>query len=141
MKVLRKTVCLLAAACVLVLAGGISDAQAARLVVEVVGLESDEGAVVVEVFGSRAGFPHQPSYTQTAAIAGGQARIEFAELGPSDYAVYAWHDINGNGRQERRFGAEPWAYSNTRAGRRASWEEAAVTLGVDPVTVRISLAD
>jgi uncharacterized protein (DUF2141 family) len=122
-------------------AGGFASAHAARLLVEVVGLETDEGSVVVEVFGSRAGFPRQASYTETAAINGRQARVEFRELGPSEYAIHVWHDINGNGRQERRFGAEPWGYSNTQAGRRASWEEAAVTLGVDPVTVRINLGE
>ncbi|MCG6116994.1 MAG: DUF2141 domain-containing protein [Aquimonas sp.] len=142
MKAFKTMARALAAALGLWLAGGTAaPAHAARLVVEVVGLESDEGAVVVEVFGSRAGFPRQPSYTETVAIAGGQARVEFPDLGPSEYVVHVWHDINGNGRLDRRFGAEPWSYSNSQPGRRASWEEAALGLGIDPLTVRINLAD
>lgn len=125
----------------MVLGSAAAQLPTARLVVEVVGLESDEGTVVVEVFGSRAGFPRQASYTETATISGGAARVEFRDLGPSEYVVHAWHDINGNGRQDRRFGAEPYAYSNAEPGRRASWEEAAISLGIDPVTVRLQLAD
>lgn len=142
MKALRRWEWLLAASFALGLAGQpVAHAQAARLAVEVVGLESDEGAVVVEVFGSRAGFPRQASYTETVSITGGAARAEFRDLGPSEYVVHVWHDINANGRLDRRFGSEPWAYSNARPGRRATWEEAAVSLGVDPLTVRINLSD
>jgi uncharacterized protein (DUF2141 family) len=115
-------------------------AQAARLVVEVTGVPSDEGAVVIEVFGSRVGFPKQASYSQSVPVQGGLARAEFAELGPSDYAVLAFHDEDGNGRQNRGFGAEPFGYSNVAAGERADWEEARVSLGLDPVNVRIDLA-
>lgn len=113
---------------------------AARLVVEVTGVPTDEGAVVIEVYGSRVGFPKQPSYTQSVAIQGGLARAEFRDLGPSDYAVLAFHDEDGNGRQNRGFGAEPYGFSNVAAGERADWEEARVSLGLDPVNVRIDLA-
>jgi len=114
-------------------------ARAAQLVVEVTGVPSDEGAVVIEVFGSRVGFPKQPSYTQSVPIQGGLARAEFADLGPSDYAVLAFHDEDGNGRQNRGFGAEPFGYSNAAAGERAEWEQARVSLGLDPVNLRIDL--
>lgn len=114
-------------------------AEAARLVVEVTGVPSDEGAVVIEVFGSRVGFPKQASYSQSVPVQGGLARAEFAELGPSDYAVLAFHDEDDNGRQNRGFGAEPFGFSNVAAGERAEWEEARVSLGLDPVSVRIDL--
>jgi uncharacterized protein (DUF2141 family) len=114
-------------------------AQASQLVVEVTGLRSTEGSVIVEVFGSRAGFPRQPSYTQSVAIQGGMARAEFKDLGPSDYVAIAWHDENGNGKIDRRFGAESFGYSNQPVGTRANWEEARITLGLDVFLLRIDL--
>jgi uncharacterized protein (DUF2141 family) len=123
----------------LLLGCAVLPAWAARLIVEVTGLGSTEGAVVIEVFGSRVGFPKQPSYSQSVPIQGGFARAEFSDLGPSDYAVLAYHDRDGNGRQNRGFGAEPFGYSNLRAGERASWEDARISLGLEPVEVRIDL--
>ena len=114
---------------------------AAELVVEVTGLASDEGSVVVELFGSRVGFPKQASYTQSVQPSGGLARAEFLDLGPSDYAVFVFHDRNGNGRADRGFGSEPFGYSNVRAGERADWDEARISLGIDPLSLRIDLAE
>jgi uncharacterized protein (DUF2141 family) len=111
-------------------------ARASQLVVEVTGLTDEEGPVVVEVYGSRVGFPRQPSYTQSVSASGGVARAEFLDLGPSDYAVHVWHDQNGNGRQDRRFGAEPFGYSNLPVGERGDWDEVRISLGVDPLNLR-----
>lgn len=114
-------------------------ARAAELIVEITGLAVNEGKVVVELFGSRAGFPRQSSYRLEADVVEGAARAEFKDLGPSDYVVHAWHDINGNGEQDRRFGAEPFGFSNGLRERRPSWEDARVSLGIDPLVVRIDL--
>jgi len=111
-------------------------ARASQLVVEVTGLTDAEGPVVVEVYGSRVGFPRQPSYTQSVNASGGVARAEFLDLGPSDYAVHVWHDENGNGRQDRRFGAEPFGYSSLPVGERGDWDEVRISLGVDPLNLR-----
>ncbi|MFY8133629.1 MAG: DUF2141 domain-containing protein [Aquimonas sp.] len=118
------------------LAVGALPASAAQLVVEVTGLEDAEGQVVVEVFGSRVGFPRQASYTQSVPVEAGSARAEFTELGPSDYVVHAWHDRNENGRADRGFGSEPFGFSNLPVGERGDWEEARITLGVDPLNLR-----
>lgn len=109
---------------------------ASQLVVEVTGLSDQGGPVIVEVFGSRVGFPRQPSYTLTVPVRAGMARAEFSDLGPSDYAVHVWHDRNNNGKQDRRFGADPFGYSNLPVGERGSWEEVRVTLGVDTLNLR-----
>jgi uncharacterized protein (DUF2141 family) len=115
-------------------------ARAAELIVEITGLNTGEGKVVMELFGSRAGFPRQSSYRLEADIVEGTARAEFKDLGPSDYVVHAWHDINGDGELDRGFGAEPFGFSNGLRDRRPSWEEARVSLGIDPLVVRIDLA-
>ena len=115
-------------------------ARAAELIVEITGLTTSEGKVVIELFGSRAGFPRQSSYRTEVDVVEGAARAEFKDLGPSDYVVHAFHDINGNGDQDRRFGAEPFGFSNGLRDRRPSWEEARVSLGIDPLVVRIDLA-
>ncbi|MBE5317439.1 MAG: DUF2141 domain-containing protein [Xanthomonadales bacterium] len=111
-------------------------ALASQLVVEVTGLEDAEGPVVVEVFGSRVGFPRQPSYTSSVPVVAGSARAEFTELGPSDYVIHAWHDRNENGKADRGFGAEPFGFSNLPVGERGDWEETRITLGVDPLNLR-----
>jgi len=124
----------------LALLGGLMPAAASQLVVEVTGLSDEGGPVVVEVYGSRVGFPRQPSYTLSVPVRSGMARAEFNELGPSDYAVHVWHDINENGKQDRRFGAEPFGYSNLPVGERGDWDEVRVSLGVDPLNLRFDFA-
>jgi uncharacterized protein (DUF2141 family) len=124
----------------LAMLGGTMPAAASQLVVEVTGLSNEGGPVVVEVYGSRVGFPRQPSYTLSVPVRSGIARAEFNELGPSDYAVHAWHDINENGKQDRRFGAEPFGYSNLPVGERGEWDEVRVSLGVDPLNLRFDFA-
>lgn len=114
----------------------VAPASASQLIVEVTGLTDEGGPVVVEVYGSRIGFPRQPSYTQSVAVRGGMARAEFTDLGPSDYAVHVWHDRNNNGKQDRRFGAEPFGFSNLPVGERGDWDEVRVSLGVDPLNLR-----
>lgn len=118
------------------LAMGVLPANAARLAVEVTGLAEDEGQVVVEVFGSRVGFPRQPSYTLSVPVVAGAARAEFIDLGPSDYVIHAWHDRNENGKADRGFGAEPFAFSNLPVGERGDWDETRISLGVDPLNLR-----
>ncbi len=122
------------------LAVGLQPASAAQLVVEVSGLEDDEGRFVVEVFGSRVGFPRQASYTVSVPVVAGAARAEFTELGPSDYVVHAWHDRNENGKADRGFGSEAFAYSNLPVGERGDWDEARITLGVDPLNLRFDFS-
>ncbi|SDD55667.1 DUF2141 domain-containing protein [Aquimonas voraii] len=122
------------------LAMGVLPATAAQLVVEVTGLEDDQGQFVVEVFGSRVGYPRQPSYTLSVPVEAGSARAEFTELAPSDYAVHGWHDRNENGKADRGFGSEPFAYSNLPVGERGDWEETRITLGVDPLNLRFDFA-
>ena len=118
----------------------VAPARATELIVEITGLTASEGKVVVELFGSRAGFPRQSSYRLEADVVEGAARAEFKDLGPSDYVVHAWHDLNANGEQDRGFGAEPFGFSNGLRDRRPDWEEARVSLGIDPLVVRIDLA-
>lgn len=124
----------------LVLMAGAAPVIASQLVVEVTGLSDGSGPVVVEVYGSRVGFPRQPSYTLRVTAREGMARAEFNDLGPSDYAVHVWHDINDNGKQDRRFGAEPFGYSNLPVGERGGWEEVRISLGVDPLNLRFDFA-
>jgi hypothetical protein len=52
-----------------------------------------------------------------------------------------FHDRDGDGQPDGGFSPEPWAYSNGRPFQKLDWDEAIVSLGVDPVRVEVRLAD
>lgn len=112
----------------------------ATLVVEVVGVADDVGAVGCALFTAEAApaFPldQARATTRRAPARGATARCEFTDLPAGTYAASALHDRNGNGRTDRNLvglPTEPWAVSNNvrpllRAPRFA---ESALTLAVD----------
>lgn len=62
-------------------------------------------------------------------VANGQTQADFGDLPAGDYAMKAFHDVNGNGRMDTNpFGmpTEPFAFSNNARGNMgpASWDRA-----------------
>ncbi|MBK9494160.1 MAG: hypothetical protein BWZ07_00731 [Alphaproteobacteria bacterium ADurb.BinA280] len=114
--------------------------SASELIVVATGLRN-EGQAELRVYASRIGFPKQPSYVMSATVDNGTAQWTLTDLGPSDYAAYVFHDRDGDGQPDGGFSPEPWAYSNGRPFQKLDWDEAIVSLGVDPVRVEVRLAD
>jgi uncharacterized protein (DUF2141 family) len=81
-------------------------ADAARLTVDVVGLRSDAGQVLVALYDSPAGFPGTGASAigaERSAIAAGKASVIFEDVPPGTYAIALIHDENRNGTLDRGF--------------------------------------
>lgn len=79
------------------------------LTVSVEGVRSDQGQVKLMLFDREDGFRKESKARQVLALSArtGQVEAEFRELPPGQYAVVAYHDENGDGRLNLRFGMFP----------------------------------
>ncbi|MDY0012229.1 MAG: DUF2141 domain-containing protein [Rhodocyclaceae bacterium] len=98
-------------------AAGGAHAGEASLVVRIDGIRHERGALRVSLYRDPKTFRKEPQATavQQVAAAPGQATVGFAALPPGRYAVMAYHDEDGNGELNRRFGMFPtegWGLSN-----------------------------
>jgi uncharacterized protein (DUF2141 family) len=88
------------------------------------------GAVLVSLFDSKAAYDGGAPVRQARVdIAKGERTAIFANLEPGDYAVKAFHDLDGDGRMTTNpFGRpiEPFAFSNNARGNMgpAAWDRA-----------------
>jgi len=87
------------------------------------------GSVMVALFGSEAAYNGGGPVAQAAIPASGPVVARFENLPAGDYAMRAFHDLNGNGQMDTNpFGmpTEPYAFSNNARGNMgpASWERA-----------------
>ena len=87
------------------------------LVVELTGLISDEGYVMVALYDEADAWMDEPHahYTRREPAQEGRVRVTFAHLAPGRYAIAAFHDENGNGELDTGlFGipSEPYGFGN-----------------------------
>jgi uncharacterized protein (DUF2141 family) len=142
----------LLAALLQLLAG--AHARAAELVVVLHGLDSGAGEVEIQVYGvsQRATFPYSERgvvedlrVPASALVTPGQpASVSMGELAPGTYALAVIHDANSNGDIDLNiFGipTEAWGFSNDAKGTLGppSFDAAAVTVGVQPTRIEITL--
>jgi len=90
---------------------------------------STTGTVMISVFNSEATYSGGTPVAATALSASGPVVAVFENLPAGDYAVKAFHDVNGNGRMDTNpFGmpVEPYAFSNNARGNMgpAGWDRA-----------------
>lgn len=90
-----------------------------------------QGQIMVAVFNSEANYGGEGQPAQVAMLdaAAGQTSITFDGLPDGDYAVRAFHDLNGDGKMNTNpFGmpVEPYAFSNNARGNMgpAGWDRA-----------------
>ncbi|WP_332875865.1 DUF2141 domain-containing protein [Massilia sp. S19_KUP03_FR1] len=94
-------------------------AQAADLTVEVAGLKSAKGKVLVAVFQRSEDFLTLPMRTATVDAQPGKVQLTLASMLPGDYALSLFQDENGNGKLDRNpvgMPIEPYGFSNDAAG-------------------------
>ena len=91
---------------------------------------AETGRIMVVLFDSQAAYDEGRSVRQAVVdVAAGQRTADFDGLPDGDYAVRAFHDVNGDGRMNTNpFGmpTEPYAFSNNARGNMgpASWDRA-----------------
>jgi uncharacterized protein (DUF2141 family) len=87
------------------------------------------GAVMIALFDSEAAYTGGAPVAQVAIPASGPVVATFENLPAGDYAVRAFHDVNGDGQMNTNpFGmpTEPFAFSNNAVGNMgpARWDRA-----------------
>lgn len=93
-------------------------------------LNSPTGAVMVALYDSASAYDGGAPVRQAMVdVAGGQTSAVFEDLPAGDYAMKAFHDVDGDGAMDTNpFGmpTEPFAFSNNAVGNMgpASWDRA-----------------
>jgi uncharacterized protein (DUF2141 family) len=98
-----------------------ADGPAAALTVHFIGLKTSQGAVMVALYNSEAAYENSGTASDAAtrtvklAIQDGVAVTTLADLPPGQYAIKAFHDLNGDAKLNTNlFGipTEPVGFSN-----------------------------
>lgn len=102
-------------------AGSIENGGRAALTIEILGLESDMGSVVVALFDSAESFDQRTPAVASAVVApqDGRASWSVADLPAGTYAIAVFHDLNDNAELDRTTlgpPAEPYGFSNDSRG-------------------------
>lgn len=120
--------------------------QTASLTVQFRGIETPSGSIMMSVFDSESAHDGggEPARVAMADIEGTTANAVFEGLAPGEYAVKAFHDVDGDGTMDTNpFGMpiEPFAFSNDAPakGGPARWEAARfpVVEGANRITITI----
>lgn len=94
---------------------------------------ADTGAVMFGLYDAAGYDGGQPIRGARLDVAAGQRTVSFEGLAPGEYAIRAFHDVNGDGEMNRNpFGmpTEPYAFSNNAVGNMgpAGWDRARFTV-------------
>ncbi len=94
-------------------------------------VDQPSGVVMMALFDSEAAYDGSggPVRVQRAEVSGGAVIVQFHGLPAGDYALKAFHDLDGDGEMDTNpFGlpTEPYVFSNNAVGNMgpASWERA-----------------
>ncbi|MFZ6708320.1 DUF2141 domain-containing protein [Undibacterium sp. TC9W] len=94
-------------------------AQAAELTVEVTGLKSAKGKVMVAVYDKSENFMKQPYKVAAVDAQADKVKLLIAGLPAGDYALSVFQDENSNGKLDSNplgMPVEPYGFSNDAAG-------------------------
>lgn len=120
--------------------------QTGQLQVTIVGLDNDEGKVMVGLFASKEGYASgkDPFRGCAAEIRGRKAECTFAGIPYGTYAIKAFHDKNGNGKLDMNFMGipnEPYGFSNNAREEfgPAKWDDAKFTVNAKNLSMEITV--
>lgn len=97
-----------------------SDTMTSDLSIEIHGLDSDEGVVMIAVYASEGQWLSKSQFSKSSDIVNGVATVHFKNIPLGTYAVSTYHDQNGNKKLDKGlFGipSEPYASSRGAKGR------------------------
>lgn len=92
-----------------------ASATAAEVVVNVENVRQAKGDVFVIVYDSKEHFLHERKLEIKAPATVGSVKLVIADLPPGEYALSAFHDVDGDGKLARNFigiPKEPAGFSN-----------------------------
>jgi uncharacterized protein (DUF2141 family) len=124
----------------------VSWSSAASLTIRFEGIETLKGQIMLSVVDSAAAHDQNGAPVRVAAVPveGTSVIASFEGLAPGDYAVKAFHDIDGDGKMGTNpFGMpiEPYAFSNNAKvqGGPPRWEAARFAVAAGANTIRITI--
>ena len=94
-------------------------AHAADLTVEVAGLKSTEGKVLLAVYDRSDDFLKQPARVAAVDAQPGTVKLVISGLPAGDYGISVFQDVNGNGKLDKNvlgMPVEPYGFSNDADG-------------------------
>lgn len=136
---------LLTAAVLLAAITGTGLAHATDLEVEVQGVASGDGEIMVAVFGDADTWLRKPVAVGKIAASvqqGGSVRVVLKDLPEGTVAFSVMHDVNGNGRLDRNgmgMPTEPYGFSNNAAGMFGPPKFEQATLSVQGASQRVAV--
>ena len=98
---------------------------------------AEDGVIMAALFDNEDAYSGgAPVRAATVDVAGGERIARFEGLPPGEYALRAFHDVNGDGEMNTNpcgMPVEPFAFSNNAVGNMgpASWERARFTVSGD----------
>lgn len=121
-------------------------ADAAGLAIRFEGIETPTGQIMLSVFDNAAAHDQggKPVRAAIVPVESDAATAVFAGLPPGDYAVKAFHDVDGDGKMGTNpFGMplEPFAFSNNAKaeGGPPRWEAARFAVGAGDNAITIAI--
>lgn len=119
-------------------------AHAADLTIEVGGVDSGDGKVVVSIYKSSDSFLKKPLASVSVAALKQGVKAVFSNLEPGDYAASAYHDENDNGKLDTNMlgiPKEPTGASNNAQGKLGppKYEQAKFNLAAADMAINFQL--
>ena len=120
---------------------------AAELSVNIKGIESTEGNIIIGVLDGAKGFPskRKPLTGQIIKAEFPVVKVVFNDLKPGKYAIVAFHDVDTSGKINRNFigfPTESYGFSNDARGKLAppKFEEAAIEFDQENLEISFTIS-
>ncbi len=115
--------------------------------VEIIGLKSSNGKILINLFDKEKGFPSDPKTaikSSAIEIKNKQAFIEFACVPQKEYAIALVHDENNNGDMDKNFFGIPkegYAFSNNYRPtiKSPNFKQASFKASSDKTTLKLNI--
>ena len=122
----------------------LAGARAADLTVNVEGVASADGQLLLALYNNDDAFKGKPYRALAAPAAPGTVRLEVKDLPAGDYAFAVYHDANGNGKLDLNavgVPVEDYAFSNNAMGKRGApaFADARIAVPAAGAAVGVSL--
>lgn len=119
---------------------------AADLSINIKGITSSQGNIVIGVLDGAQGFPskRKPMTGQIVKAEFPELKVVFNDLKPGKYAIVAFHDVDTSGEINRNFigfPTEAYGFSNDARGKLAppKFEEAAIDLDQENLEISFTI--
>lgn len=127
-------------------ASGEEDTPTGTIAVQVLGVQGTEGKVCVAIYDDADSYPDDDGHYKVGCskITDGKAFVVFKDIPPGDYAAFAFHDADGNGKIKKNFIGMPKEGVGASRGAKGfmgppKFQDAKFAVGLDKKFIQIRL--